>query len=133
MLNYKIEEMFLNFHPVASDYVPQHIDIRDKNTDMMNDGSSGYPLVDQDIGKVLDYVHGSHVDHYLGIRCVLHGVQYTDIPLVNGYQPNKTESFVATSKERMLCIYLIRARRRDSIKLIRINVCLSKLTPRNLG
>ena len=96
MLNYKIDVS--KFSPRPD--LPQYIDISDKNTDMMNDGGRGDPLVDQDVGKVLDYVHGGHVDHDLGIRGVPHGVQHADIPLVNGHQPNKTEKLYKNIKRK---------------------------------
>ena len=72
--------------------IPRHINVRDENTKMMEDSGRGDPLVDQDVGQVLDGVHGGHVDHDLGIGGVLHGVQDADIPPVKCHQSDEAEN-----------------------------------------
>ena len=74
--------------------IPQHIDIGDENTKMMEDGGSSNPLVYQDVGQVLDSVHGGHVGHDLGVGGVLHGVQDTDITSVKCHQSNEAENYL---------------------------------------
>ena len=58
---------------------------------MMDDGCCGYSLVDEDVGQVLDSVHGGHVDHDLGVGGVLPRVHYAHVPPVYGHKPNIAE------------------------------------------
>ena len=73
--------------------IPQHIDVSDENTKMMEYSRSSDPLVDQDVGQVFDSVHGGHVDHDLGVGGVLHGVQDADIPSVKRHQSDEAENY----------------------------------------
>ena len=58
---------------------------------MMDDGCCGNSLVDEDVGQVLDGVHGGHIDHDLGVGSVLPRVHYADVPPVHGHKPNIAE------------------------------------------
>ena len=51
---------------------------------MVYDGGGGYPLVDDQVGHVLDDIHGGHVDHDLGVRSMLSRVQNVDVSIGQG-------------------------------------------------
>ena len=57
----------------------------------MYDGGGGYPLVDDQVGQVLDDIHGGHVDHDLGVRSMLGRVQNVDVSIGQGRQSNVTK------------------------------------------
>ena len=87
---FNLNENYFNFQGRLCTISPDNVAISQEDKQMMNYSGSCNLLVDEDVGQVLAGVHGGHVDQYLRVGSVGHGVQNTDVTIHDCFQSNTT-------------------------------------------